>query len=112
MKVADEIVREEVRAAPPVPAPVPAARSTESASPVPATPTVRPVPPPVELEWPSDLVQVESNPDRVKAAQQEAPQEESAPRQRRERPVRPPVVEEPLVQVETGHKSPAEAPPA
>jgi ribonuclease E len=109
-KVADEIVREEYRAQPAPPAPTPVRPSAPAAEPV-SEPAVRHAPPPVELEWPSDLVQVESDPGKVRAAQQ-APQEEPQPRPRRERPVRPAVVEEPLVQVETGRKSPAEVPPA
>jgi len=108
VKVADEIVREDFRTAPPAAAPVPAPAPV--AAPVMPAPVTH-APPPVELEWPSDLVQVESDPGKLKATQQAAA-EESAPRPRRERPVRPPVVEEPLVQIETGGKSPAETPPA
>jgi hypothetical protein len=112
VKVADEIVREDYRSAPPVHTPVPApVPPAPVAAPAPA-PAGRHAPPPAELEWPSDLMQVESNPDRVKAAKQAGPTEDAAPRPRRERPLRPPVAEEPLVQVETGGKSPAEVPPA
>jgi ribonuclease E len=108
VKVADEIVREDYRSAPPAPI----APSAPAVEPVSAPPAARHAPPPVELEWPSDLVQVESDPNKVRTAQQQAPQEEAAPRPRRERPAPTPVAEEPLVQVETGRKSPAEVPPA
>ena len=58
---------------------------------------------PVEIEWPSDLQQVESDPGKVQAfAQQESPREPAAPRPRRARPQPQPIVEEPLVQIETG----------
>ena len=112
VKVADEIVREDYRAAPPAPPPAPITPSVPEASEPVAAPVARRAPPPVELEWPSDLVQVESDPNKVKTVQQQAPQEESAPRPRRERPAPAPVVEEPLVQIETARKSPAEVPPA
>ena len=56
---------------------------------------------PVKIEWPSDLQQVESNPDRVKAAQQEAAQEQPTLRPKRVRPQPAPVSDEPLVQIET-----------
>jgi hypothetical protein len=56
-------------------------------------------------------MQVESDPNKVKAAQRQETEESAASRPRRERPVRPPVVEEPLMQVETGRKSPEEVPP-
>jgi ribonuclease E len=55
----------------------------------------------VELEWPSDLVQVESDPNKVRAIQQVVPQADAAPRPKRERPPLPPVKDEPLVQIET-----------
>jgi len=111
VKVAEEIVREEFPAASSAPAPVATPHRAPTAV-EPPPPPVMHAPPPVELDWPSDLVQVESNPERIRAAQKDSPLEDDAPRPRRERPVRPPVVEEPLVQVETGGKSPAEAPPA
>jgi hypothetical protein len=55
----------------------------------------------VELEWPSDLVQVESDPHKVKAVQQPEREASAAPRPKRERLPQPPVIEEPLVQIET-----------
>ncbi|MBI3044376.1 MAG: Rne/Rng family ribonuclease [Betaproteobacteria bacterium] len=57
---------------------------------------------PVKIEWPSDLQQVESDPDKVKAVQQEAPQQPQAPRPKRVRQPLAPLSEEPLVQIETG----------
>jgi hypothetical protein len=67
----------------------------------PAAPAPRPAPPPIQLDWPSDLVQVESDPGKVKTVIEQAREEAPAPRQKRERPVRAPVAEEPLVQIET-----------
>lgn len=83
--------REIVTAPSPHPAPAPAAGYA------PATP--------VQIEWPSDLQQVESDPEKVQAilqAQTPAPRETAAPRPRRVRPPVEPVKEEPLVQIETG----------
>lgn len=56
---------------------------------------------PVKLEWPSDLQQVESDPDKIRAVEQQAPQEQAAPRPKRVRQPLPPVKDEPLVQIET-----------
>jgi hypothetical protein len=56
---------------------------------------------PVKIEWPSDLQQVESNPEKVSAAQQEPVQEPPAPRPKRVRQPSQPVISEPLVQIET-----------
>ena len=56
---------------------------------------------PVKIEWPADLQQVESDPDKVKAVEQEAAPELSAPRPKRVRQSPPPVSNEPLVQIET-----------
>ena len=64
---------------------------------------------PVKLEWPSDLMQVESDPGKVRAAEQEGDQELPAPRPKRMRQPLPPVSEEPLVQVETGKPETAAA---
>ena len=55
---------------------------------------------PLKLEWPSDLVQIETDPNKARAAAS-APQEVEAPRPRRSRPAPLPVSDEPLVQVET-----------
>jgi len=57
---------------------------------------------PVKIDWPSDLQQVESDPEKVRDVQQQAVREEPAPRPRRARPQAPRVNDEPLVQVETG----------
>jgi hypothetical protein len=54
------------------------------------------------MEWPSDLQQVESNPQKVQAARQEVVQEQPAQRPKRVRQASAPVNEEPLVQIETG----------
>jgi len=65
---------------------------------------------PVKIEWPSDLQQVESDPNKVQTAQQESIQEQPAPRPKRVRTARPEVIEEPLVQIETdrtGAQTPA-----
>lgn len=68
---------------------------------MPSGPGFAPAVPP-KIEWPPDLQQVESDPEKVKAAEQGVAQEEPAPRPKRVRPPQAPVIEEPLVQVETG----------
>lgn len=75
----------------------------ETAAPVEAKPSGSGYAPvvPVKIEWPSDLQQVESNPDKVRVAEQEAVQEQPAPRPKRVRPQQAPVNEVPLVQIET-----------
>jgi hypothetical protein len=67
-------------------------------------------PAPVKLDWPSDLVQIETDPQKARAP---APheEEEQAPPPRRARPAQRAVSEEPLVQVETHRReAPADAP--
>jgi hypothetical protein len=60
--------------------------------------------PPLRFELPTELQQVESDPEKVRAAEQhEGKDEESRPR--RVRPVAKPLSDEPLVQVETGESS-------
>src|SRR5262249_26170252 len=86
--VAGEFVREDT----------PAAAPPESAAPMPALGYAAA---PVKLEWPSDLVQVESDPSKVKAVQESAEQQIPVPRQKRERAPLQPASEEPLVQIET-----------
>jgi ribonuclease E len=54
----------------------------------------------LKLEWPSDLVQVETDPQKVREAAAYV-QPESAPRPPRPRPAPLPVNDEPLIQVET-----------
>jgi hypothetical protein len=56
---------------------------------------------PVRIEMPADLQQVESDPNKIQAVQQESAQQHQAPRPKRVRPARPQVAEEPLVQIET-----------
>jgi ribonuclease E len=68
----------------------------------------RKAPPPLELDWSSDLEQVESDPRKIKAAQrEESPEEAPAPRPKRQRVPHPPLIEEPLVQIETEKRGPA-----
>ena len=82
----------------PAPAPVPVARVSEPATPVPAVQVT-----PAALQrivLPPELVLIETNPEKVRlvASKPEPPQ---APRPPRIRPPATPVVDEPLVQVET-----------
>jgi ribonuclease E len=81
---AEETVREEIPGAAFSPPPV-------SEQPAPA----------LKLEWPSDLVQIETNPVRLQAMLAKMQEAEPAPRPKRQRPSLPPVSDEPLVQVET-----------
>jgi len=62
---------------------------------------------PVRIEWPSDLQQVESDPEKVKMVEQDVVQEPSASRRKRVRQPLAPVKEEPLVQIETGQAADA-----
>jgi ribonuclease E len=66
---------------------------------------------PVKIEWPSDLQQVESDPGKVKLAEQEQEQQQTASRPKRVRPPQAPASDEPLVQVETGKPEAAGAEP-
>jgi len=62
-------------------------------------------PPQLKLEWPSDLVQIETDPHKAQASvHDEAP---VAARTPRVRPLPPPVSNEPLVQVETHRRESA-----
>lgn len=56
---------------------------------------------PVKIEWPADLQQVESDPSKLQAFEQQAPQERTAPRPKRVRQPLPQIIDEPLVQIET-----------
>lgn len=76
-------------------------RETIPVEAVPTGPGFAPAVPP-KIEWPSDLQQVESDPDKVRAAEQEGVEEQPAPRPKRVRPPQAPAIEEPLVQIETG----------
>ena len=93
--IAEEVVREQR----------PAAEFTLPATSVDAAPALK-------FEWPSDLVQIETNAEKLKAAVANAQQEQPAPRQKRERPHLPPVSDEPLIQVETQKSVPAVEPAA
>jgi len=59
---------------------------------------------PVTIEWPSNLQQVESDPEKVRSLPQEPVQEATPPRPRRMLPPSQPVSEEPLVQIETDRR--------
>ena len=64
---------------------------------------------PIKMEWSSDLQQVESNPEKVRAAEERVVEEETAPRPKRVRQPLPPVDDVPLVQVETSELEAAAA---
>ena len=68
--------------------------------PVPSGPGVA-VAAPVQIEWPSDLQQVESDPGKVSSVEQEMERQPAAPRPKRVRPAPQATDEEPLVQIET-----------
>jgi len=57
--------------------------------------------PELKLEWPADLVQIETDPQKAQSAVAAAADEHPAPRPRRVRPAPTPMSDEPLVQVET-----------
>ena len=56
---------------------------------------------PVKIEWPSDLKQVESDPEKVQTAQRQVVEEQLMPRPKRVRQAVEPVSNDPLVQIET-----------
>jgi len=65
---------------------------------------------PVKIEWPSDLKQVESDPEKVQTAQRQVIEEEQPlPRPKRARQAVEPISNEPLVQIETQPSGPATA---
>ena len=80
-----------------------APRAIEAQAPPAAEPQApAPQPAPLKLDWPSDLVQIETDPHKAReVVVEEAP---VAPRVRRVRPAPAPVVNEPLVQVETHNR--------
>ena len=84
------------------------ARETLPVPPAPSGPGYAPVQP-VKIEWPADLVQVESDPGKVEAARQEEIEQQPAPRPQRVRQPVQPVSNEPLVQIETQQSGPATA---
>jgi len=69
------------------------------AEPVPAGPGYAPAEP-IKIEWPSDLVQVESDPEKLQSVEPE-PEREPVARPKRVRPPAQQLAEEPLVQIET-----------
>ena len=64
---------------------------------------------PVKIEWPSDLKQVESDPEKIQTAQRQVVEEQLLPRAKRVRQAVEPVSNEPLVQIETHPSGPATA---
>jgi hypothetical protein len=64
---------------------------------------------PLKIEWPSDLKQVESDPEKVQTAQRQVVEGQSMPRPKRVRQAVEPVSNEPLVQIETHPSGPATA---
>jgi len=56
---------------------------------------------PLQLDWSTDLIQVETNPEKYRLAQTRAQQEQPAPRVKRVRLPQPPLSDAPLIQVET-----------
>jgi ribonuclease E len=56
---------------------------------------------PLQLDWSTDLIQVETNPEKYRLAQTRTQQEQPAPRVKRVRPPLPPLSDAPLIQVET-----------
>jgi hypothetical protein len=83
------------------PPPLPVVQETvheELPAPEPA-PAARPI---LELDWQTDLTQIETDREKLRAAQERAAhQEPLAPAPKRERQPPPPVSAEPLIQVET-----------
>ena len=83
-------------------------RASEPEAPVPSGPGYAPAEP-VKIEWPSDLMQVESDPAKVQTAEREEIVQQPVQRPKRVRPSVQPLIEEPLVQIETGQAEPASA---
>lgn len=83
-------------------------RAPEPVAPVPSGPGYAPAEP-VRIEWPADLVQVESDPKKVRTVEQQEPEQEPTPRPKRVRQPVQTLSEEPLVQIETGETEPASA---
>ena len=69
------------------------------ATPAPSGPGYAPAEP-IKIEWPSDLVQVESDPGKLQSVEPEPEQEPAARPKRVRQPVQP-LAAEPLVQIET-----------
>ena len=64
---------------------------------------------PVKIEWPSDLKQVESDPEKIQTALRQVVEAQPLPRAKRVRQAVEPVSNEPLVQIETLPSGPASA---
>lgn len=82
---AEEVVREEIPA-------------------VEATPPAKPI---LEFDWQTDLTQIETDREKLKAAQARAHEQPAPPARKRERRPSPSTSDEPLVQVETRGPPPA-----
>jgi hypothetical protein len=76
-------------------------RASEPAPQAPSGPGYAPAEP-VRIDWPSDLVQVESDPAKIQTAGQTETVEQPVQRPKRVRQPMQPQIEEPLVQIETG----------
>jgi hypothetical protein len=83
-------------------------RESIPAQPVPSGPGFAPAEP-VKIEWPSDLKQVESDPEKIHTAQRQVVEEPLTPRPKRVRQAVEPIGNEPLVQIETHPSGPATA---
>lgn len=65
---------------------------------------------PVKIDWPSDLKQVESDPEKIQVALRQVVEEQPVQaRVKRVRPAAEPIGNEPLVQIETQSSGPATA---
>ena len=64
----------------------------------------------LKLEWPSDLVQIETDPTKARAAAEAAAKEPPRMYAKRVRPPLVPISDEPLIQVETKRDHRPEAP--
>jgi hypothetical protein len=94
---AEEVHREVVSDAPQYAAPL--VGSAPRHEPTPESPPAVAAAP-LKLEWPADLVQIETDPQKARHAAAHS-EPEAPPRARRERPAPMPESEGPLVQVET-----------
>ena len=83
-------------------------RASEPVAPAPSGPGYAPAEP-VRIEWPADLVQVESDPAKVQTAEQAEIVQQPVERPKRVRHPVQPLTEEPLVQIETGQAAAAPA---
>jgi hypothetical protein len=72
-------------------------------------PVILPVP--LQLDWSTDLIQVETNPEKHRIALSKELDEQPVPRAKRVRPPLPPINEVPLIQVETRSSGATASPP-